>query len=104
MSSTSELSDSLNTPLPNLDKELKALTTTTLQSPSKPYHYQTQHETKYPSITIPSGIAKLILIDLKNQDRINHHYLHTIHQAILYLFQLNLHYLLLLNLPLIYVK
>ena len=65
MSSTSELSDSLNIPLPNLDKELTALTTTTLESPSKPYHYQTQHETKYPSITIPSGIAKLILIDLK---------------------------------------
>ena len=65
MSSTSELSDSFNISLPNLDKELKALTTTTLQSPSKPYQYQTQHETKYPSITIPSGIAKLILIDSK---------------------------------------
>ena len=65
MSSTSEISDSLNIPLPNLDKELKALTTTTLQSPSKSYHYQTQHETTYPSITIPSGIAKLILIDFK---------------------------------------
>ena len=65
MSSTSEISDSLNIPLPNLDKELKALTTTTLQSPSKPYQHQTQHETKYPSIIIPSGIAKLILIDLK---------------------------------------
>ena len=65
MSSTSELSDSFNISLPNLDKELRALTTTTLQSPSKPYQYQTQHETKYPSITIPSGIAKLILIDSK---------------------------------------
>ena len=80
MSSTSEISDSLNIPLSNLDKELKALTTTTLQSPSKSYHYQTQNEIIYPSITTPSGIAKLILIDFKKkQDRINHHYLHTIY-------------------------
>ena len=61
MSSTSELSDSLNTPLPNLDKELKALIATTLQSPSNSYHCQTQYNITYPSITIPSGIAKLIV-------------------------------------------
>ena len=65
MSSTSEISDSLNITIPNLDKELRALTTTTLQSPSESYHYQTQHETTYPSITISSGIAKLIFIDFK---------------------------------------
>ena len=61
----SEISDSRNIPLPNLDKELKALTTTTLQSPSNYYHYQTQNDTTYPSIIIQSGIAKLILIDFK---------------------------------------
>ena len=65
MSSTSEISDSRNIPLPNLEKELKALTTTTLQSPSNYYHYQTQNDTTYPSIIIQSGIAKLILIDFK---------------------------------------
>ena len=73
MTSTSELSKSQNVFLPNLNNELKALTTTILQSPSNFVHYQNQNKpqsyptTIYSSITIPSVIVKFIIIDKKNK-------------------------------------
>ena len=71
ISSNSELSENQNIFIPNLSTELKALTTTNLQSPSNSIDSKTQNDsqdflsTTYPSITIPSGIAKLILLDSK---------------------------------------
>ena len=70
ISSNSDTSESKNNFICNLSNELKALSSTNLKSPSNSIHSSNQHEAQefsstYPSITIPSGIAKLILLDSK---------------------------------------
>ena len=71
ISSNSDSSESKNIIICNLSNELKVLTSTNLKSPSNSIYSTTQHElqefssTTYPFITIPSGIAKLILLDSK---------------------------------------
>ena len=71
ISSNSDSSESKNIFICNLSNELKVLSSTNLKSPSNSIHSTNQHESQefsstfYPSITIPSGIAKLILLDSK---------------------------------------
>ena len=71
ISSNSDSSESKNNFICNLSNELKALSSTNLKSPSNSIQSSNEHESQassstfYPSITIPSGIAKLILLDSK---------------------------------------
>ena len=96
ISSNSDSSESKHIFICNLSNELNALTTTNLQSPSHSIHSTTQNEsqefssTTYPYITIPSGIAKLILLDSKKQDQTIYQHPSTYpHQVILLPHQLN---------------
>ena len=85
ISSLGDHSDHFTPITSDLSKEIKSLTTTTLYSPSTSsnsiIHLDSLvfFQLHYISTSIPTAIAKFILIELKNHDLPIYHPLHSIH-------------------------